>query len=781
MAISNLHHIVPFYCPWYKPIACFFASLCCFVLHGQNNGNPIAPIGSWREHLPYNNTIDVVATNTQIYAATPHALFLVDKQDFEIQRLSKINGLSDIGISKIAYHNQILAIGYANGNIDLYNGSKTYNLPQLKQKNISGDKHVNHIYGHQNTLYISTGIGILAVDLLKYEIKDTYIIGDGGSSIKINAVAADANWLYAATSKGLKKAPINNANLANYANWQLVANFGSQYISHVMANGNSLLVTKNDSIFSLVGNNSTLFYTDALPINAVQLAEQKIVVCHGNSTTSSKVVVLSPTGLIEKTYTNATTIIQPKQAILSSGQLWLADSIKGLTNHNGNTYQNYVPNGPPATTVAALATANNTVWAASGQVTNNWQPTKNRNGLLQLQSDQWKAYNQYNNYTVLDTALDFTAIAINPIDNTPWAGSFGGGLVHITSANQVQIFKQNSSLQSSIGQQNNYLVSGLAFDNDHNLWISNYGATNNLSIRTKTGSFKAIKTPFINAENTIGQLLIDDNNYKWISIPKGGGLLCLNSGANIDNTATYQWKHYKTGTGQGNLPNNEVLSLAKDKQGILWVGTANGIGIIDCGADVFAAKPCDAVLPVVQADQFAGYLFQGEVVQAIAVDAANRKWIGTQKGVWLLSPDGDKTLERFSENNSPLLGNDIRSIAIDGQTGEVFFATNNGICSYRGNATNATNVHNNVLVFPNPVPPNYKGPIAIKGLASNAFVKITELNGRLVYQTRANGGQAIWNGNNLNNEKVSAGVYLALVTDVDTRKQNTVVKIFILK
>ena len=147
-----------------------------------------------------------------------------------------------------------------------------------------------------------------------------------------------------------------------------------------------------------------------------------------------------------------------------------------------------------------------------------------------------------------------------------------------------------------------------------------------------------------------------------------------------------------------------------------------------------------------QQGNFADYLFKGEGVRSIATDGTNRKWVATKKGVWLISADGEKVICNFNESNSPLLSDDVKQIAIDGKTGEVFFATAKGICSFRSTATEATVKSENILVFPNPVPPGFNGSIAIRGVANNAVVKITELNGRLVYQTRALGGQAVWDG-----------------------------------
>ena len=244
----------------------------------------------------------------------------------------------------------------------------------------------------------------------------------------------------------------------------------------------------------------------------------------------------------------------------------------------------------------------------------------------------------------------------------------------------------------------------------------------------------------------------------------------------MDNTADDRWKWYRAGSGNGNLPSNDVLSIVKDKNSFIWVGTTRGIGIIQCVQEVFSNSGCEALLPVVQQDNFAGYLFRDEEVQAMAVDGADRKWIGTRNGVWLISPDGEKTIYRFTAANSPLPSNDIRAIAIDALTGEVYFSTALGMVSFRSTATAGAETQSNVLVYPNPVPPGYTGTIAIRGLTDQAFVKITEPDGRLVFETRALGGQAIWNGKNYKGQSVRSGVYLVLISD-ETKKQKAVARI----
>jgi sugar lactone lactonase YvrE len=309
-------------------------------------------------------------------------------------------------------------------------------------------------------------------------------------------------------------------------------------------------------------------------------------------------------------------------------------------------------------------------------------------------------------------------------------------------------------------------VSGLAVDENDNVWMSNYGTSQPIKVRKADGTWKSFTVPYSLTDNAVGQMVADNAHQIWVISPKGNGVLCFNNNNTIDDTNDDQWKLLQMGIGNGNLPSNQVLCLAKDKNNFIWMGTDNGIAVVECTENLFNQN-CDAVLPITQTDAIAGYLFQGQTVQCIAVDGANRKWVGTNNGVWLVSEDGTKIVEHFSTDNSPLLNNNVNHIAIHPTTGEVFFSTAIGICSYRSTATDPQTDNPSALVFPNPVPPDYHGTIAIRGLAENSIVKITEMNGRMVYQTQSLGGQAIWNGLNYKNEKPASGVYLVFIKDIN--------------
>lgn len=742
---------------------------------------PLPPIGLWREHLPYNSAIDVTAGDGKVYCATPYSLFTVTIAGNNIERFSRVTGLNETGISAVKYDeaNKKLFIAYSNSNIDIIYRNDIYNVPDIKRDNIIGDKSIYNIYPLGKNYYLSTGLGVVVIDGDRYEVKDSWFIGNGGNQVKVNGFTSDGAFFYAATEEGLKKAPINTPNLANYANWQTVS--GSNGLSlgackNVLFVSSKVVVQKNDSLFVQTGTSWSLLYTDTWPFVSTNTTESKIQLCERQLNGTSRVVMLNADGTILRTLANVGAVSFPRKAILFNNEPWVADQFACLSHFGSSlSYQQYILNSPQGTASGELVVYNNICYATAGSVNDAWNYQYNGDGIYNFSAGSWNNINRYK-YQPIDSLLDYVTIAIDKRDETTWAGSYGGGLLHIKSGPAFEIFKQNN-LGVTVGDPGSYRVAGLAFDRENNLWISNFGAAQPLRVRKNDGSWKAITVPFSLFENALSQVIIDDNNYKWIVAPLGNGLICYDHGASIDNINDDKWRKYAGGAGNGNLPSNNVLCVAKDKSGFIWVGTSDGIGVIQCPLDIFSAQTCEAILPIVPNGNFAGYLFKGQEVRSIATDGADRKWVATKNGVFLISATGEKVIYQFTEDNSPLLSSDVRKIAIDGKNGEIYFATAKGICSFRSTATEGGETNEDVLVFPNPVPAGFSGTIGIRGLVNNAIVKITELDGRLVYQTRALGGQAVWDGRNYKGQRISSGVYLVLVSD-DGKKERMATKIF---
>ena len=742
---------------------------------------PLPPIGQWREHLPYNSAIDVTAGEGKVYCATPYSLFSVNIADNIIERLSRVTGLHETGINAIQYDetNKKLFIAYNNSNIDIIYRNDIYNVPDIKRSTIIGDKNIYNIYPLNRNYFLSTGLGVIVIDGEKYEVKDSWFIGNGGNPVKVNGFTSDGTFFYAATEEGLKKVPMNSPNPANYANWQVVS--GNNGLSagackNVLNVQNKIIVQKNDSLFVQNGITWTLLYTDAWPFVSSNTTENKIQLCERQLNGISRVMMLNADGTVLRTLANVGAVSFPRKVILFNNDPWVADQFACLS-HFGTTltYQQYILNSPQATGSGEMLVYNNKFYATAGSVNDAWNYQYNGDGIFSFTEGNWNNINRYR-YAAIDSLLDYITIAVDKRDETIWAGSYGGGLLHVKPGPVFEIFKKNN-LGATVGDPTSYRVAGLAFDPDNNLWVSNFGSSQPLRVRKNDGNWKSFSLPYVLFANALSQIIIDDNNYKWIVSPLGNGLICYDHGASVDNTSDDRWRRHGPGAGNGNLPNGEVFCVVKDKSGFIWVGTSDGIAVIQCPEQTFNSPGCDAIWPIVPNGNFAGYLFKGQGVNSIAVDGADRKWVATKNGVFLISSEGQKIIYQFTEDNSPLLSSDVKKIAIDGKTGEVYFATLKGICSFRSTATEGGETNEDVLVFPNPVPPDFTGTIAIRGLVNNAIVKITELDGRLVYQTRALGGQAVWDGRNYKGQKISSGVYLVLVND-DGKKERMATKIF---
>ena len=756
------------YCLQKKRSALFFKKLpllilCTFLCSCLNAQLP--QIGHWREHLNHNAAKQVIYGN-KIYCATYNSILMVNEQT-EVEKLSKINGLSEVSIKKIGWDNatEQLIIAYENSNIDLVQGLSVININDLKKNNFILNKEINAIYCKNGIAYLCTAFGIILIDLQKKEIKDTWFIGTDGKQIEVYGITLTDNNYFAATAEGIKSAPAKGVLHADPKNWSLFSGstgLTAGVYSSMFSYDNNVITVKKDSVFIYRQNNWQLLYNDKnWSLTGSAVSEGKILLGQINTAGESRVAILNTLGILEKEIRSPGIISLPRSATLVKTDVWVADEYGGLSRF-ADKPERFVPNSPPGTATGEMIADNNTIHVTAGSVNDGWNYQYNRNGIYQFSNETWTSIGN-NTTRILDTLLDFITITADPIDHSIWAGSYGGGLMQLKQGT-IKIFKQSNShttVNNRRSRQHSHQWSLLRSEN--NLWVSNFGAPQNLHARKTDGSWKAFTIPFSHNENAVSQIITDDYNQLWIISPKGNGIFCFSYGNSIDLLSDDRWKNLKQGIGYGNLPSNQVTALVKDKNGFIWIGTDQGIAVLQCPEFLFSAQACDAIRPIIKQDFSTGFLLKDEFIQCIAVDGANRKWIGTKNGIWLITPDGDKVLEHFTETNSPLLSNDVKKITIDPNTGEIFLATFKGICSFRSTVTEGAATSQNLLAFPNPVPANYSGTIAIRGLSENALVKITEVSGRLVYQNRAQGGQFVWNGKNYNGQKAASGIYLIIV------------------
>ncbi|MGN6566383.1 MAG: type IX secretion system anionic LPS delivery protein PorZ [Flavipsychrobacter sp.] len=724
------------------------------------------PIGYWESHLPYNTAVSVATDGNILYTASQQSFFTYNEATGEMVPYSKVEGMSDVGMSYVAYDpgTGTAILAYQNSDIDLFQNNTFYNIPDLKNRAVAGLKNINHIYTENGLAYISTDIGILVVDMSKREIKESYIFTHNSQILSIKGFSSAGNYFYAITSIGLYRVDKRLPDVQNFAVWSHMDS--THAFINITTADSQLFVSTADSIFTInTGGTLQTVYGTNNTINHIDPSKNGIWISEKSRTSYSGIenkLDASSYQLVDSFHPQW---VARQAAELTDGSVWVADEAIGLCKRNSSNHTDvYVPNGPSHPASFDIYAYNKEVWVAHGGFNDLYRPNSNRNGFSGYVNGVWHTYT-YNPYTLYNPMLDFVSITKNPVNGNIYAGSFQNGL-YIMQPNGDKVAQlQNPPFSGNPNNGNEVEIAGLAFDQNNNLWVSLFGSPYNLVVRTPDSIWYqySINTPTY--PHSGGPIIFDDYGQKWVIGSDGGGIIVYNDNGTLENTADDQAIVLTSGTGHGNLPSNEVYSIAKDKNGDIWVGTNNGIGIINCAGSIF--QGCDAQIPIVQYDQYAGYLFAGENVRSIAVDGANRKWVGTDNGVWLLSPDASKIVNRFTADNSPLPSNHTEKITIDPVTGDVYIGTDQGLVTYHGTATEGGTSNSNVMTYPNPVPSGYGGTIAIKGLVANGDVRITDMNGQLVYRTTALGGQAVWNGMDYTGHRPQSGVYLIFVSNND--------------
>lgn len=733
-------------------------------------------IGKWREHLPYHQVTAVAEAGDLIYAATPYSVFSYNKKDGAVTRLSKVNGLSDIGVSAmVASPDQsTLVIAYTNTNIDLIQNGRIINISDIRRKPILGNKTINKVTFINDLAYLSCGFGIVVMNVARHEIVDTWYIGPDGSNMNVMDVAfhEPSGYIYAATETGVYRADINSPNLAHFEYWNLVSAMGERTYNHIEFFQGKLMLNKpgagenSDTLFVFDGNSWVHFdNTKTNRVRSIRNTGEKLVVSH------MYYVFIYGQDLSEesKIWTYNPGSPNSDDALISKeGLIYVADRNTGLVKRKDEwNYDIILPSGPATTDVFAMQAVNNNLWVVPGGKSGSWGSLWKSGMVYGIDEGNWKAYNRWNTEG-MSQFLDILCVAVNP--NNPkhiFAGSWGTGLVEINNGAVANIFNdQNSSLRYSVYDGGWMGIGGVAFDPQGNLWVTNSSAANLLSVRKTDGTWRSFSLSPVASAIDIGGITIDKSGQKWMLV-RDHGLLVFNDNGTIDNTADDKVRRLSGATGNGNLPGATILSLAVDQNGELWIGTNEGVAVIRNPENVFTGGNFDAYRPIIDQDGYGAYLLDSEAVTAIAIDGANRKWLGTDRaGAFLMSADGLQQIYNFNETNSPLLSNSITSIAIDGK-GEVFFGTTRGIIGFRAEATPPPSTFTDVTVFPNPVRPEYDGMIAVRGLVKDADIKITDIAGNLIYKTRAFGGQAVWNGRNFDGRRAQSGVYLVFVSNND--------------
>ena len=648
-------------------------------------------IGTWKNFLAYSNVQWIEKGGNVLYVLASNDLYAYNEKNNSIQTFDKVNGLNDIDIDFIAWNNvaKRLVIVYANQNIDLLTQKgEIVSLPDYYRKAMTDNKKVNGLYTEGAYCYVSTGFGVLKINVGRAEISDTYNLG-----FNVDYTYIEGNYIYAASSeRGLYRALLSD-NLLDRNNWKRTGNFVAQ----------------------------------------------------------------------SKT-------IAPE----------LMEKVKPL-----------LPGGPKYNRFFFMQYLNDRLYTTGGA----FEPGAvglNQAGTVQvLKKDEWTIFQDELDKITGYYYHDMNCLAVDP--RNPEHVFVGGraGLYEFLNGKLKKYFnKDNSLLRPTVYQGrelgNDYVpVQGLVFDRKNNLWILNSGTkTTSLLELSPDGTMTDHSKPELMNKGLSLQVMrrpiLDSRGLIWFvnSHYEAPGLFCYNP--ETDKLSVFH--NFKNQDGSSIMV-IQMRCVLEDAYQNLWIGT--NVGPLRLTTEQMQ-NPSEAIFEQIKVPRndgtnLADYLLAGVDISCMAIDGGGRKWFGTNgNGAYLISADNMKQVKHFLSSNSKLLSNNIESIAIDDKTGEVFFGTDKGLCSYMSDATKPSDNPggDDTYAYPNPVRPDYKGLITVVGLAYNSDVKVVTTNGILVAKGTSNGGTFTWDGNDLNGKRVASGIYMVQTADQEGNN-GTVCKIAI--
>ncbi len=729
----------------------------------------------WKGYFSYNEIVDVESASDKIFAATQNGVFSKALISSDLTIYNSVNGFKPEAITTIHHSdafNKTIA-GNSNGLILIINadGSVTTKVDVIEDVPVPPNKKkINDFYEHDGKLYISTDYGISVLDLATSEFLITYFIGTSGEETQVLQTTVLESEIYVVTRDfGIRKGSLTNSNLFDFSQWQTFD-----------AGSWSGIVTINNQLVAMNANARTYRYNGTAfqeILNHIQPGLK--LKTNGTElivTTQNHVYVLSETFSQLAHITNIPDYTANfTAATVVDDYIYIGTEKGGLFStllSNPTSFENMSPNGPIRNSIFRVKKAPNLLWAVYGDYTFDYNPFP----LDEFGISKYSASNGWDiiPYENLLEAKCLSDVAINPLNpNNVFITSYFSGVVELTNDT---VFLHNDLNTGNTGlepftPQTWVLCNSPAFDSKGNLWVTNRGTDKALKVLRTDNQWQSYDIGNYITNGRFAPMQIDKNETKWLPT-RDDGVIAFNDTQNNKTLVI---------NSDSGLPSTNVVCVAIDNRNQLWIGTAAGLRVLSNVNQFLQENELTVSNIVIQEGDLAQELFYEQPINDIAVDGANRKWVAIDNGgVFLVSPNGQQTIYRFDKDNSPLPSNSINDIEIDNVTGEVFFATNKGMVSFLGTSTKPSDDLANVYVYPNPVRPEFLGTVKISGLTDKANIKITDIEGNLVYETTTAGGTIEWDTTAFGKHKVASGVYMVFVASQDGL-DSTVKKIMIIR
>ncbi|MBO6525402.1 MAG: hypothetical protein JJ971_16350 [Balneolaceae bacterium] len=726
------------------------------------------------------STVNSVAidNNNVIYVTTSGGIFTIEEGEI-VNKFTPIDGMHRLDPSHAVFDaiNSRVILTYPDGVIDILNpDNKSFQKNEdIARVDQFSSKKINDALIHLNGLYVATDFGIVIYTLEGFFVENSLLkLGSFDRGIQVNDIDISGNMIYCATAQGVAVASLddNLLNTASWTNYSEGEGFVNSIIKEVVAFDTDVFSVSGDSVYSL--DNGNWFVSDEfgdLSVNEFHKTEQELYVL-----SDRRIVKKDLLGDEEIINFDASTTIQ---TVTSAGDaLQVGTSDQGLFTidlSNTSNRTQFLPEGPYLNFFGKMNFVENTLISASTSAFPQSDPFNPVRGYYLFNEDTWSNFNIRTNEEMRLSGFGST-YSVSGTSSHYYFGSWGGGIArHNTESNEVTIFDEDNSELSGINQNRDFIViSGLSGDSDDNIWAISYDSDTPLNLQ-ESGSDEWFHFPkaSIPTDNLYFDLFVDSNNQKWITLAdfnnNGKGLLILDTKNNTDSSDD-EYRKLTADANNGNLPDELITSIIEDKNGEVWIGTARGIArFIFPEFIVESTNPNDFQAQwLINEDTSAisRFLLRDVNVSAMAVNEANQKWIGSvNQGLWLLNEEGSRIEKRFTTENSPLLSNNILSIAIDDETGEVFIATDLGLISYSDLAIAPFPKMDELKVFPNPFLYSKHSRIVVEGLADVTDIKILGVDGTVVRELEARSGRISWDGLDFNGNQLGSGVYFIVALE----------------
>jgi len=751
---------------------------------------------NWEDFYSYNNVKDFIKVDDDIYAIVDNAVFKYNLSSGELQKISSVNGLSGETTTSIFYSKAFekMIIGYDTGLLEIIDKKGNITIAKdIVNFNYSGNKQINDITEFENKLYLSTSFAIVIYNIESLQFGDTYFIGDQSTEIKVNEILIVDENIYAASEDGIFTANIFDPNLIDYKSW--TQNFSGEFVSIEMFN-NKVITSRDRNLYSFSSNSLILIKSYNQNIASLKSSSNYLAI-----STQRNVNVLDFNYADIVNYTSAASdefYFSLNTAYFEENTMFLGTQEFGILKSNLQnilTFEEIHPVGPISNTPFSIAAKDNHLWVVYGGYDAAYTPLNGRHPYSHFNGVNWvnKPYSDFSVKNLVNVTFDY--LNVNKVYLSSWGASGPndisntGGMLVVEDDEVVDFWNfTNSALEKVfLPQSPNYLttrINGSAFDKNGNLWIANAWVDNRIKKYNESGNWSSVDMSAVITNTALGlnELVIDKTSSIFIG-SRRNGVLAYNESGNEKRALT-------TEENSGSLPDLNVRTVKVDNRNRLWIGTKKGLVVLYNTSSVFNQNVINAEPVIILDDGIPKKLLGDQPVNTISIDGADNKWFGTETGGALqTSPSGTETLQNFNKNNSPLPSNNILKIAVDDNSGIVYFATDKGIVGFNSNVSFYGDSLPEIYAFPNPSTKTNEF-ITIDGrngthLPKGTNVKILDTAGHLVYETNVKegeelyGGKVIWNKTNLAGQKVASGVYIVLLS-ANENTESQVAKIAII-